>query len=125
MDSHRGLLKICDKKAFLRGMREEIVKAFTVAFFDRHEFLDVYDDTLLTDEVMGFWFDRYSMMKHSDTFFIMIKGRERLRMCLYKELCEKVLNKLVDMGKLEMLWDNRKKRVFWKKKEARVNTSII
>jgi len=37
---------------------------------------------------------------------------------LYKELVEKVLNKLVDEGILEMCWDPEKMEILWKKKKG-------
>jgi hypothetical protein len=43
---------------------------------------------------------------------------EKIIKNVYKELVEKILNKLVDEGILEMCWDCDKMEVIWKKKKG-------
>jgi hypothetical protein len=119
------MLKIVDKKAFLQDIKKDVISAFMTSFADSRDLLSVYDDSLLTMEIMEFWLSHFSLIQSGDSFYILLKERERLRMYLYKELCEKVLNKLVDNGVLLMMWDNKKRRVFWKKKEMVKNTQIV
>ena len=125
MNKSEVMLKIVDKKAFLQDIKKDVISAFMTSFADSRDLLSVYDDSLLTMEIMEFWLSHFSLIKSGDSFYILLKERERLRMYLYKELCEKVLNKLVDNGVLLMMWDNKKRRVFWKKKEMAKNTQIV
>lgn len=125
MSRNDGLLKITDKKAFLSDIKEEVISTFLASFADSGEFISVYDEAFLSMELMGFWLSHFSLVSNQGSFFILVKERERLRLCLYKELCEKVLNKLVDNGILVMMWDNKKKRIFWKKKELSKNTQNV
>jgi len=117
MNKSDVMLKILDKKIFLADIKKDIISTFLSSFSESQDFINAYDDSLLTMEVMEFWLTHFSLVNGHDKFYILLKDRERLRLYLYKELCERVLNKLVDDGILLMMWDNKKHRVFWKKKE--------
>ena len=112
------MLKIIDKKTFLADIKKDIISTFLSSFSDSQDFINAYDDSLLTMNVMEFWLSHFSLINSQDKFYILLRDRERLRLYLYKELCERVLNKLVDDGILVMMWDNKKHRVFWKKKRT-------
>jgi len=117
MNKSEAILKITDKRAFLIDIKKDVISTFLSSFSESQDFVGVYDDSLLTMELMEFWLSHFCIIRNNDEFYILLKERDRLRLCLYKELCEKILNKLVDAGILMMMWDNKKKRIFWKKKE--------
>lgn len=119
--SGEAMLKIADRVAFLCDIKKDVITTFLTAFSESDDFINVYDESLLSVSVMEFWLDHFSIVRNGEDYYMLIKDRERLRLCLYKELTEKVLSKLVDNGVLLMMWDNKKKRVFWKKKELAKN----
>lgn len=121
MSNPNTMLKIVDRVAFLQDVKKDVILTFLTAFSESQDFINVYDESLLSMDIMEFWLDHFSIVRNGNDFFMILKDRERLRLCLYKELCEKVLNKLVDNGILVMMWDNKKKRIFWKKKELANN----
>jgi hypothetical protein len=119
------MLKIVNREAFLQEIKKDVLATFLTAFSESQDFINVYDESLLTMDIMEFWLEQFSIVRNGGDFYMILKDRERLRLCLYKELCEKVLNKLVDAGVLVMMWDNKKKRIFWKKKELANKTQNV
>ena len=119
MNKVGDMIKITDKKSFLHGVKQEVIKTFVIVFSDSTQFLNAYDESILSQEVLEFWLNHHAICKTSGgEYYILVKERERLRICLYKELCEGVLNKLVDAGILQMLWNNKKKMIYWKEIET-------
>ena len=125
MSSSDVMLKIVNREAFLHEIKKDVLATFLTAFSESQDFINVYDESLLTMDIMEFWLEQFSIVRNGGDFYMILKDRERLRLCLYKELCEKVLNKLVDAGILVMMWDNKKKRIFWKKKELANKTQNV
>jgi hypothetical protein len=125
MSNYEAMLKIVDREAFLCDIKKDVIATFLTAFSESQDFINVYDESLLSMDIMEFWLEHFSIVRNGGDFYMILKDRERLRLCLYKELCEKVLNKLVDNGVLVMMWDNKKKRIFWKKKELANNTQNV
>ncbi len=125
MSNSDVMLKIVNREAFLQEIKKDVLATFLTAFSESQDFINVYDESLLTMDIMEFWLEQFSIVRNGGDFYMILKDRERLRLCLYKELCEKVLNKLVDAGVLVMMWDNKKKRIFWKKKELANKTQNV
>ena len=114
-------------KYFTNFIRIEATNTFLMTFQNTKEFIDIFEDTLLTDSIVMYEANRYIFENpEGEDWLIYQEDIEKVIKIVYKELVEKVLNKLVDEGILEMLWDSSKMEVIWKKKKgvhvsARIN----
>jgi hypothetical protein len=104
---------------FLNYIRIEATNTFLMTFQNTKEFIDTFEDTLLTDKIVLYEANRYIFENpEGENWLIYHEDIEKVIKIVYKELVEKVLNKLVDEGILEMLWDTDKMEVIWKKKKG-------
>lgn len=100
-------------------IRIEATNTFLMTFQNTKEFIDTFEDTLLTDKIVLYEANRYIFENpEGENWLIYHEDIEKVIKIVYKELVEKVLNKLVDEGILEMLWDTDKMEVIWKKKKG-------
>lgn len=80
--------------------------------------MDVYDNTKLTQSIIYFWIDQYTFNDEDGRLLMYSSDYEYLVGRLYKEFCQCMMNKLVDTGHLQLLWDKKKKIVYWKKNKV-------
>lgn len=105
---------------FFNYVRKEATNTFLMSFSKSKEFIELYEDSLLTDEMVKLECNKHIFVnpENSEDFLIFCEDIEKIIKVLYKELVEKILSKLVDDGILEMCWDSEKKEVIWRKKKG-------
>ena len=109
------LIHISDKEVFGGKVKERVLNFYIVTFNSYKEFMDVYDDRKLTTSIVNFWIDQYSFLSEDGRLLMYSSDYEALVGRIYKEYCQSMMNKLVDTGHLQLMWDKKKKIVFWKK----------
>lgn len=109
------LIKITDREAFIEKVKNKVLDFYIVTFNNYKEFMDVYDASKLKASIVGFWIDQYSFMSDDGIRLMYSSDYEVLVGRVYKEYCQLMMNKLVDIGYLTLMWDNKKKIVVWKK----------
>jgi transcriptional regulator with PAS, ATPase and Fis domain len=109
------IIRIDDKETFGAAIKEKVLNFYIVTFNNYKEFMDVYDDRKLTNKIIQFWISQYTFLDDDGRTLIYSSDYESLVGRLYKEYCQVMMNKLVDTGHLQLLWDKKKKIVYWKK----------
>ena len=109
------LIKISNKEDFGGKVKERVLNFYIVTFNSYREFMDAYDDRKLSMDIINFWINQYSFMSSDGSLVMYSSDYEDLVGRVYKEYCQIMMNKLVDTGHLQLMWDNKKKIVFWKK----------
>jgi hypothetical protein len=109
-----SLIEICNKRDFNKNVKDSVFKTYEFTFKECEEFMEFHNIELLSDEVVEFWINQYSFTDR-DRVLMYSSDYENLMGRVYKEYCQIIMNKLVDTGYLSLLWDNKKKIVFWKK----------
>jgi hypothetical protein len=102
-------------------IKERVLDVYILNFNNFKEFMDVYDERLLKLDVIEFWINKYCLLNDIGKKVIRTTDYEDLMGTIYKEYCQIMMGKLVDIGYLAMMWDNEKKIVFWRKTEYNIN----
>jgi hypothetical protein len=110
-----SIITIEDKKEYITGLREQVLGIYLITFQNYREFREVYNEKVLTTEIVEFWMNQYTFLSENDELLIYNSDHENLVGRIYKEYCQYMMNKLVDTGHLTLMWDKKKKIVFWKK----------
>jgi len=98
---------------FMVKVKHEALKTFLITFQNASDFIEKYNDDLLTYDIINYECQRYLFIEGPD-YHIYKSDVERLVKQLYKQLVEQVLNKLVDEGELELCWDKKEENFFWR-----------
>jgi hypothetical protein len=120
MKHQQEVHKINNRIYFLNFVRKEATNTFLVIFQKTQEFIDIYEECLLSDDLIQFEANKY-IFENPDNpsqLFVYEDDIEKIIKNIYRELVERVLNKLVDAGILEMCWDNKLSEVIWRKKKG-------
>ena len=112
------IIHVDNEEVFNKTLKERVLNFYIVTFNNYKEFMDVYDDRKLTYSIIKFWVDQYTFMDEFGKRLIYSSDYECLVGRLYKEYCQCMMNKLVDTGHLQLLWDKKKKIVYWKKSKV-------
>lgn len=110
-----NLIKIVNKDDFSIKIKEKVLDFYIVTFNNYKEFMDVYDASKLKLSIIKFWIDQYCFLSDDGKCLMYSSDYEILVGRVYKEYCQLMMNKLVDIGYLKLMWDNKKKIIFWKK----------
>jgi len=110
-----SIITIEDKEEYVAGLREQVLSIYLITFQNYKEFREVYSEKVLTGEMVEFWMNQYTFLSENDEILIYSSDHETLVGRIYKEYCQYMMNKLVDTGHLTLMWDKKKKIVFWKK----------
>lgn len=113
-----SIITIEDKEEYADGLREQVLSIYLITFQNYKEFREVYDEKILTRKMVDFWMNQYTFLSENDELLIYSSDHEILVGRIYKEYCQYMMNKLVDTGHLQLMWDKKKKIVFWKKTEV-------
>jgi hypothetical protein len=105
---------------FRNYVKKEATNTFLVSFSKSKEFIELYEESLLTDDLVKIECNKHIFINpdNSEDLLIFNEDIEKIIKALYKELVEKILNKLVDDGILEMCWDAEKMEIIWRKKKG-------
>jgi hypothetical protein len=102
-------------------IRERVMKSYKITFGNLPNYMTLHDKNLLTDDIILFWLNQYIVFNKKeyrvDVILHYIDYDLLIERC-FKEYCEIILNKMVDVGEMHLMWDNKKKGVYWKKKEV-------
>ena len=110
-----SIITIENKEEYAAGLREQVLSIYLITFQNYKEFREVYNEKVLTPEMVNFWLNQYTFLSENDELLIYNSDHEILVGRIYKEYCQYMMNKLVDTGHLTLMWDKKKKIVFWKK----------
>jgi hypothetical protein len=112
--------KINNRIYFLNFVRKEATNTFLVIFQKTQEFIDIYEECLLSDDLVQFEVNKYIFENPDNPSQLLVyeDDIEKIIKNIYRELVEKILNKLVDVGILEMCWDSKSSEVIWRKKKG-------
>lgn len=102
-----------DLDNFMTKVKHEALKTFLLTFENANEFIEKYNEYLLTYDIINHECQRY-LFFDGPNYYIYKEDIERLIKRIYKELVEQVLNKLVDEGELELCWDKKEENFFWR-----------
>ena len=115
MKQEEELYTIHDFHKFFKKIKKEVLKTFIYEYSDSQDFIEKYDEDLLTSDIIQYDCRRYLIFDEENQQYHIFKGDiERVIKAVYKELVEQVLNKLVDEGKLELCWDKRTNNFIWR-----------
>jgi hypothetical protein len=112
------LLEIADMDGMAKTIKDSILNFYIVTFSHYKEFMDVYDDRKLSIELILFWLRQYCFSGDDGRLMMYSSDYETLSGRIYKEFCESMMNKLVDTGHLSLMWNKKKKIVYWKKNKV-------
>lgn len=112
------LLEIADMDGMAKTIKDNILNFYIITFSHYKEFMDVYDDRKLSIELILFWLRQYCFAGEDGRLMIYSSDYEILSGRIYKEFCESMMNKLVDTGHLSLMWNKKKKIVYWKKNKV-------
>ncbi len=110
-----AILVIDNTEKLAVSIKERALNFYIITFKDYKEFIDVYDDRKLKLKMVLFWINQYTFISEDGKTVMYSSDYEVLVGRIYKEYCEIMMNKLVDIGHLKLMWDKKKKIVFWKK----------
>ena len=110
-----NILEIADMDRMVIIIKKNILNFYMLTFANYKEFVEVYDATSLTDDIILFWMKQYCFNVGGGSYGIYSSDYEILTGRIYKEYCQIMMNKLVDTGHLSLLWNKKKKIVYWKK----------
>ena len=113
MNIEQELHIFTDLKKFMTKIKHEAMKTFLVTFENATEFIEKYNEDLLTYDIINHECQRY-LLFDKNKYYIYKGDIERLVKQVYKQLVEQVLNKLVDEGKLELCWDKEEMNFIWR-----------
>jgi hypothetical protein len=112
------LLEIADMDGMAKTIKDNILNFYIITFSHYKEFMDVYDDRKLSIELILFWLRQYCFAADDGRLMMYSSDYEILSGRIYKEFCESMMNKLVDTGHLSLMWNKKKKIVYWKKNKV-------
>lgn len=98
---------------FMIKIKHEALKTFLMTFENASEFIEKYNQDLLTYDIIKHECHRYIFYEDSN-YLIYKQDIEIVVKNVYKQLVEQVLNKLVDEGELELCWDKEDNNFFWR-----------
>jgi hypothetical protein len=105
-----------DITEFKISVRNNVFKTFLLSFIHNEFFLDQYEESLLTEQIVDYWVKQFVKEEHGH-FAIYDSKLIKLEKALYKDFVEAIMGKLVDDGFLQMCWDTDLNQIIWKKKE--------
>ena len=115
MKNDYSTFQINDMNEFIKEIKQETFRCYISSYKNWEDFIRVHDESRLTDKLVLFWVDHFSFVNENGSRVIHSSDYEDLLIRVYKEYCECMLNKLVDNGCFSLMWDSKKKIVYWKK----------
>ena len=103
-----------DLEEFKISTRNNVFKTFLLTFLNSPFFIDQYEESLLSDDIVLFWTEQYIKKEHN-YYAIYDSDLLKLEKELYKEFVEAIMGQLVNKGVLSMCWDAEEEKVVWKK----------
>lgn len=109
------IFQINNLDEFVEEIKQKTFKLYLSMYEYWDDFIYVHDESKLTDKVVLFWVSQFTITSGDGSNTIGMIEYEELLKNVYKEYCQIMMNKLVDSGYLSLVWDNKKKIVYWKK----------
>mgnify|MGYP005853863595 CR=1 FL=1 len=108
---------------FVEKIKQEAIEYFLLTFENAMDFIEKYYDSLLPYDIIIYQTQKYFL--HDKGVVLFKQDYEKALKCVYKELVEEILNKLVDEGTLELCWDKHNKTFFWREVEEKTSDGRI
>lgn len=115
MKDNHVVFHINNMDEFVEDIKQKTFKFYLSSYANQDEFINVHQENKLTNNIVLFWVDYYSFLSENGSRLIFSYDYDDLMSRVYKEYCQCMMNKLVDEGKFRLMWDNKKKIVYWKK----------
>lgn len=111
--------KIINVNKFYNYIKEESIGVFLLKFdkyFDSSQFLINLEEyeSFIQEDVFDFECERFIKFDDDNNMFIRTEDIDHLISSLSNEMVSFILNHLVDIGILEMCWDNERDSFVWK-----------
>jgi hypothetical protein len=115
MKDNYVVFQIDNMDEFVKEIKEKTFEFYLSSYTNQEDFIRVHQEDKLTDKIVVFWVNHFSFFSDSGNRVIFSTDYDDLLSRVYKEYCQCMMNKLVDDGYFNLMWDNKKKIVYWKK----------